>query len=160
MHGDAWLSDTTNYMAPSDSTASSIIQIDDIGGQCYTASFNSAGNRLVLLCHTLPILDCFQPAISGECTLQTGTKLLLVERDTSEACWTNFGNGNTTSTCNPFRVLDNYILDGKGRAAGIYFYVDVRKNYLVLVSNFLAHSLIIRTVVYSSLEQQPCRRRQ
>lgn len=114
MHGDAWLSDTTNYPAPSN-VDSTIVRELDIEGQCYTSAFNSQGDRLVLLCHTIPVLDCFQT--DSECSLRTGTKLVLVERSQNSACWED-------ETCNVFNVMDSIPLSGKGRAAGIYFYID------------------------------------
>ena len=121
MHGDSWLSDTTNYVAPTTNT-STIQRLIHVEGQCYTSAFNRAGDRLVLLCHTIPVLDCFQE--SSACSLTTGTKLVLVDRSTDVACWNN-------PSCQTFTVLDSVPLNGTGRAAGIYFYIDQDDNAVV-----------------------------
>ena len=76
----------------------------------------------MLLCHTIPVLDCFQE--SSACSLTTGTKLVLVDRSTDVACWNN-------PSCQTFTVLDSVPLNGTGRAAGIYFYIDQDDNAVV-----------------------------
>jgi len=113
MHGNSWLSDTTNYPAPLHSSKTVLHQLKT-QGQCYTTSFNSDGSRVIMLCHTIPVLDCLNPKI---CSKKTGTTLILASRSLNTSCWSD-------PDCDPIKILDLIPLLGKGRAAGIYFYVD------------------------------------
>ena len=131
MHGDSGLSDTTNYNAPTpngkdyDNTNTTILRYVKTQSQCYTTAFNSAADRIVLLCHTIPYLDCLQKS-SAACTKVTGTVLILANRTNTISCWSD-------PQCDPIEVLDTINLTGKGRAAGIYFYVN--NNDIAVVAN-------------------------
>ena len=130
MHGDSGLSDTTNYNAPTpngkdyDNTNTTILRYIKTQSQCYTTAFNSAADRIVLLCHTIPYLDCLQK--SAACTKVTGTVLILANRTNTISCWSD-------PECDPIEVLDTINLTGKGRATGIYFYVN--NNDIAVVAN-------------------------
>ena len=123
MHGNAWLSDTTNFPAPANPETTLTRKLNT-KGQCYTTSFNSEGNRLVMLCHSIPVLDCLTPGVP--CSKQTGTTLVLAKRSNNPQCWAN-------PSCDPIENLDIIPLAGKGRAAGIYFYID--SNDVAVVAN-------------------------
>lgn len=123
MHGNAWLSDTTNYPAPF-YTKKTVLHQLNTKGQCYTTSFNSDASRVVMLCHTLPVLDCLIPEL---CSYQTGTTLVLANRSKDTSCWAD-------PTCDPVVILDLIPLLGKGRAAGIYFYID-NHDFAIVANN-------------------------
>jgi len=56
----------------------------------------SDGSRVIMLCHTIPVLDCLNPEL---CSKQTGTTLVLASRSTNASCWSD-------ADCDPLEILD------------------------------------------------------